>query len=150
MRAEDVGRTTWGILATSQGHRGTRARESGNDEKRTRKLTVNCRRCLLDFFLDLDDLLGGGLATAPAAAPTAASTAGYRRDDHLRDALGGKEIREDDGEVGRDLGIARGLEEGVDLIGRDVGLAVFYWFVMELSFFNFQIVRRRNGTSRRR
>ena len=87
-------------------------------------LTVDRGGGLLDLLLDLHLLLlgRGSSAAAPASTAAATTSAGHGRDNHLRDALGGEEVGEYDGEVGRDLGVARGLEEGVDLIGGDVGL----------------------------
>jgi hypothetical protein len=86
-------------------------------------LTVDRGGGLLDLLLDLHLLLLCRGSSAAASASTAATTsARHGRDNHLRDALGGEEVGEYDGEVGRDLGVARGLEEGVDLIGGDVGL----------------------------
>jgi hypothetical protein len=88
-------------------------------------LTVDRRGGLLDLLLDLHLLLlGRGPSAAASAAATTTTSAGHGRDYHLRDALGGEEVGEYDGEVRRDLGVARGLEERVDLIGGDVGLFV--------------------------
>jgi len=110
-------------------------------------LTVDRRGGLLDLLLDLHLLLlGRGPSAAASAAATTTTSAGHGRDYHLRDALGGEEVGEYDGEVRRDLGVARGLEEGVDLIGGDIGLFVC---VRRVCVLFFSIRRRRSQCPRK-
>lgn len=51
----------------------------------------------------------------------------HRRGNHLGDLLLGKEVGEDDGVERRDVRVPGGLEEGLDLLGRDVRLFVLRW-----------------------
>ena len=58
--------------------------------------------------------------TSAAAATAAASN---WRNDHLRDLLSAQKVGKDDRVEGSDFRVASGLEQGVDLLGRDVGLS---------------------------
>ena len=83
--------------------------------------------CALTGLLDLLLLLLHGLLLSTAAASPSSTTAASAAardgaDDHLRDLVGGQEVGEDDGVERGDVGVARRLEEGVDLLGGDVGL----------------------------
>ena len=72
---------------------------------------------LLLFFL----LLGSGISSASTSASSSAGAAGGG--DELGNLLGvGKEVSENDGVEGLNLGVASGLEEGSDLAGGDLGL----------------------------
>ena len=53
----------------------------------------------------------------------AAAAASNRGDNHLRDLLRAQKVGEDDWVEGRNLRVSGGLEQSVDLLGRDVGLS---------------------------